>query len=88
MKRADTWKAKGDFDTAIADFNEAIRLNPKDPSRVCSIEANFWLAKGDFDKAVADCNEAIRLNPKYTWAFKKRAEILVFAKSEPRQRQR
>jgi tetratricopeptide (TPR) repeat protein len=51
-----------DYDLAIAEFSEAIRLNPY-----------FWEAynnrgasyshKGDHDKAIADYSEAIRLKP-------------------------
>ena len=53
----------GKFDDAVADFSEAIRLEPK------SVDA--WAARGmaycdrgDFDKAVADFSEVLRLAPK------------------------
>ena len=59
---------KGEHDKAIADYTEAIRLDPKDAEAYC----NRGLAygnKGDYDKAIADYTEAIRLNPKYAEAY-------------------
>ncbi|MFL6950578.1 MAG: tetratricopeptide repeat protein, partial [Xanthobacteraceae bacterium] len=56
-------RQKGDYDRAIADFSEAIRLDPKDAA-VYNNRGNAWRAKGDNDRAIADYNEAIRLDPK------------------------
>ena len=53
---------KGDHDKAIADFTEAIRLNPKDAEAYYS-RGGAYGEKGDYDKAIADFTEAIRLNP-------------------------
>src|SRR6478609_5042777 len=56
------WR-KGDTDRAIADYTEAIRLDPK----FAVAYANRGLAhsdKGDTRRAIADYNEAIRLDPK------------------------
>ena len=54
---------KGDYDRAIADYDEAIRLDP----RYAVAYYNRGVAycdKGDYDRAIADYNEAIRLDPK------------------------
>ena len=56
QERADA----GDLDGALADINEAIRLDPTLPSPLNN-RAVIWRAKGDFDRAVADTTEAIRL---------------------------
>jgi lipoprotein NlpI len=61
--RGIAWHDKGDNDRAIADFNEAIRLNPKDADTFGN-RGIAWRNKGDNDRAIADFNEAIRLNPK------------------------
>ncbi|MGI8821285.1 MAG: tetratricopeptide repeat protein [Chthoniobacterales bacterium] len=54
---------KGDLDGAIADYDRAIQLNPKD----AAIYNNRGLAKqekGDLDAAIVDFNRALQLNPK------------------------
>ncbi len=59
---------KGEVDNAIADFTEAIRLNPK----VVSAYVNRVLAantKGQLELALADCNAAIQLDPKLAVAY-------------------
>ena len=55
---------KGDLDRAIADYTEAIRLDPK-YGYAYSTAAPRTGAKGDLDRAIADYSEVIRLNPKY-----------------------
>ena len=54
---------KGDNDRAIADFNEAIRLDPKS-SLTFRNRGDAYTDKGDHDRALADYSEAIRLDPK------------------------
>ena len=56
-------REKGDSDAAIAEFREALRLNPG------NIRLHYYLGavlgeKGDLDGAIAEYREAIRLNPK------------------------
>ena len=59
---------KGDYDKAIVEFTEAIRLDPKDADAY----HNRGLAygkKGEHDNAIADFNEAIHLDPKDAGAY-------------------
>ena len=63
---------KEEYDKAIADYNEAIRLDPKDAAAYDN-RGNAWQAKGEYDKAIADYNEAIRLDPKDADAYNGRA---------------
>ncbi len=65
------WRAKGDNDRAIADYSEAIRLDPKHQWAYTD-RGIAWRAKGDNDRAIADYSEAIRLDPKYQWAYTNR----------------
>jgi tetratricopeptide (TPR) repeat protein len=62
--RGNAWHLKGDDDRAIADYDEAICLNPRDPCPLYN-RGNAWQAKGDHDRAFADYDEAIRLAPNY-----------------------
>jgi lipoprotein NlpI len=61
--RGSAWHIKGDFDRAIADYNEAIRLGPK-AVQPYNNRGGAWYIKGDLDRAIADYSEAIRLDPK------------------------
>jgi tetratricopeptide (TPR) repeat protein len=71
-RRAAAWEERGELDIAIADFTEAIRLDPK-ARAVFNNRGNAWSDKKEYDKAIADFTEAIRLDPKYALAFSNRA---------------
>jgi tetratricopeptide (TPR) repeat protein len=60
------------YDRAIDDYNEAIRLDPKYAIGFHN-RGLAYLRKGRLDPAVEDFDAAIRLNPKYTSAFINRA---------------
>ncbi|MDR0304925.1 MAG: tetratricopeptide repeat protein [Chitinispirillales bacterium] len=60
---------KGDYDRAIADFNEAIRIDPNN-AIVRGNRGNAYFMKNDYDRAIADFKEAIKLNPNDTEAKK------------------
>jgi tetratricopeptide (TPR) repeat protein len=60
--RAAIWGVQGELDKAIADCNEAMRLDPKN-ARAYYNRGNAWLKKGEDDKAISDFNAAIRLDP-------------------------
>ena len=65
------YEEKREFDKAIADLNEAIRLDPKDAT-VYGSRGWVYVEKRDFDRAVADYGEAIRLGPKDAAAYRGR----------------
>ncbi len=72
---------KSDYSNAIADFNEAIRLEPT--AAVCYFRrAEVLERQGKFEQAVADYNEAIRLNPSFLLALKNLASILATCPEE------
>jgi len=71
--RGDAWRAKEEYDKAIADYGEAIRLDPKDDAAYHN-RGLAWSAKGEYDKAIADYDEAIRLDPKYAGAYNNRGD--------------
>lgn len=59
---------KGEYDRAIADFTQAIRLDP-DNAVAYSNRGNVWNNEQEYDQAIVDCNKAIRLNPNYVLAY-------------------
>jgi len=66
--RASAYYQKGDFDRAIADFTEAIRINPNDAKAYYG-RGKAYRAKGDVDHALADLREEIRINPNDAEAY-------------------
>jgi tetratricopeptide (TPR) repeat protein len=60
-----------DYDRAIADYSEAIRLNPN-YALAYKNRGNAWHFKRDYDRAVADYNQAIRIDPNYALAYHSR----------------
>jgi tetratricopeptide (TPR) repeat protein len=67
--RAKIWREeKKDVDRALADCNEAIRLNPTRASGYYN-RGLAWESKHEYDKAIADFTEAIRLDPANADAF-------------------
>ena len=55
---------KGEYDDALKEFSEAIRLAPKAPQGYFE-RGQVWDAQGDYDKAIGDFNEGLRLAPNF-----------------------
>jgi len=66
--RGFAWQDKGDWDKAISDCNQAIRLD-SDFVLAYVNRGLAWNGKGEYDKAIADCNQAIRLDSNYAYAY-------------------
>ncbi len=77
-ERGVSFLPKGEYDAAIAEFNEAVRLDPND-AEAYRLRGDAWGFKRDNDKAIADYDESIRLDPNDPRAPSARA-ILVEAK--------
>lgn len=71
---AELSRLKQDYDRAITDATEAIRLDPNHAIAYATRAATYR-DKKDYDQAVTDATKAIRLNPKYAFAHQVRAEI-------------
>jgi tetratricopeptide (TPR) repeat protein len=63
LKRGDELRSKGDWDGAIKEYREAVRLNPKN-DRAHQILGRTLGNTGDVDGTIAEEHEALRLNPK------------------------
>jgi tetratricopeptide (TPR) repeat protein len=62
LQRARTYIKMNEFDKALADYTEAIRLDPESTTAYNN-RAVTYAKKGDFERALADYTEAIRLDP-------------------------
>jgi tetratricopeptide (TPR) repeat protein len=65
------YRMKDEYDRALADLSEAIRLNPQ-IAAAYSDRGLVYNRKGEYDRAIGDLNEAIRLNPKLVAAYSNR----------------
>ena len=62
-----------EYDQAIADYTEAIHLNPRDEALYYN-RGNAHCCKADYEPAIADYTEAVRLDPRNAWAFGNRGK--------------
>jgi tetratricopeptide (TPR) repeat protein len=67
---------KGQYDRAIADFDQAIRLNPNDADFFRN-RGSVYADKKQYDRAIEDFSQAIRLNPNDIAAFVNRGGTYV-----------
>lgn len=65
---------KKDYDRAIGDFNDAIRINPN-LAMAYNNRGSAVQSKGDFDRAIADYSEAIGIDPNYAVAYSNRGNL-------------
>jgi lipoprotein NlpI len=61
--RGKAYEDKGEDDRAIADYNTAISINPKNPT-FYNNRGIAYRHKGNLEQAIADYSQAINLNPK------------------------
>jgi tetratricopeptide (TPR) repeat protein len=68
VSRGHAFHDKKDYDRAIADYDQAIQLDPKDANAYVS-RGLAYHGKKDYDRAIADYNQAIQLDPKDADAY-------------------
>jgi tetratricopeptide (TPR) repeat protein len=75
QEKAKEWYEKGNtafdaknYDRAIADYTQAIELNPKFAGAYYNRGLAFYYKK-NYDRAIADYTQAIQLNPEYSEAY-------------------
>jgi tetratricopeptide (TPR) repeat protein len=72
--RGVAFESKKDHDRAIADYNQALELNPGYAIAYVA-RGNAWSNKGDLDRALADYDKAIGLDPKAEAPYNNRARV-------------
>lgn len=73
LYRAYSRVAQGNLEAGIADYTQAIRLNP-DYAEAYDNRANALARKGDLAGAIADYDQAIRIDPKDALTFASRGK--------------
>jgi tetratricopeptide (TPR) repeat protein len=68
VARGGAYAAKGQYDRAIEDFDQAIRLNPN-YAEAFGRRGDAYFGKGQYDRAFEDFDHAIRINPNDARAF-------------------
>ena len=71
-----TYLFKGDSDHALADLNQAIKLQPTFAEAYVN-RGVIYIAKGDYSHALADSNQAIQLKPDLALAYNNRGVIYL-----------
>jgi len=64
----------GRYDQALKDFNDALKLKPKDPALI-TYHGVVYYAKGQNDLAMKDFNQALEIDPKFGKAYYQRGMI-------------
>ena len=75
LSRGNMYRRKGQYDRALDDYNEALKLDPTDRAPTLTSRGNAWRGKHEYDRAIADHTEAIRLDPDYAVAYSNRGNV-------------
>src|ERR1700722_14189743 len=78
--RGVAYRAKGELDRVIADYTEAIKLDPKYDVAYHN-RGRAYFAKREIDRAIADYDQALKFNPRYRFAYVNRG-LAYFAKRD------
>lgn len=62
VRRGIAWAEQGDYDRAITEYNEALRIDPNNAAAF-SRRAFAWQNKRDYARAIADYTEVARIQP-------------------------
>ena len=73
-KRGLEYSKEKEYDRAISDYNEAIRIDPGD-ALFFNQRGSAFLQKGDYDRAIQEFSEAIELNPNDARSFSRRGDV-------------
>jgi tetratricopeptide (TPR) repeat protein len=72
LSRGMVWSERGEYDRALVDFDEALKLDPANEI-AWSNRGLAWSSKKEYDKAIADYTEAIKIDSQFALAYYDRA---------------
>ena len=81
--RGNAYSGKGQYDLAIQDYNESIKLNPN-YAKSFNNRGVAYQKKGEYDRAIEDFDAAIKIDPDYANAFANRGETYQKKSDYPR----
>jgi tetratricopeptide (TPR) repeat protein len=70
--RGSAYYDKGEYEIAIADFNDALRTGSPGSHIVYHNRGNAYRGKGDYARAIADYDASIKFDPKAVFSFQNR----------------
>src|SRR5689334_2164046 len=70
--RGSAYYDKGEYDIAIADFNDALKTATGDVGIIYHNRGNAWRGKNEFAKAIDDYDMSIKLGPKSAFSYQNR----------------
>ena len=74
--RGEVYYRKGEYDRAIADYDQALRLDP-DYAGVYNNRGLAYLNTGEYDRAIANYDQALRLDPEFAFAYNGRGSVYI-----------
>lgn len=70
--RGSAYYDKGEYDIAIADFNDALKTATGDEGIIYHNRGNAWRGKNEYAKAIADYDMSIKLGPPSAFSYQNR----------------
>jgi len=77
LDRGILFASRGDYDMAIADFTEAIKLDPN-MSAAYVLRGMAYADKKDYDRAIVEYNQALKINPNNANAYSSRGSAYLY----------
>jgi len=74
IDRCQAYDQLAQYDLAIPDCNQGIRLDPSDPNGFLN-RGIAYKNKNEYDLAIADYDQALKLNPRYAKAYNNRGNV-------------